>query len=75
MVMRRDGSFALAFLGRTRRLLERFFSVAFGRLNLELKRIVDLVAIREACFPAIARTLEKHSEDGGERPIELKRIW
>jgi hypothetical protein len=40
----RDGSFALAFLGRVRRVRDPIFSVALGRDNLALKRIVGLVS-------------------------------
>src|SRR5207247_3176058 len=40
----RDGSFGLAFLGRVRRVHDPIFSVALGRNNLPLKRIVDLVS-------------------------------
>jgi hypothetical protein len=50
IVIPRDGSFALAFLGRVRRVHDPIFSVALGRTNLALKRIVDLVSCRAACF-------------------------
>jgi len=49
IVIPRDGSFTLAFLGRVRRVHDPVFSVALGRNNLALKRIVDLFP----CFLAI----------------------
>jgi hypothetical protein len=45
-----DGSFALAFLGRVRRVHAPIFSVASGRKNLALKRIVDLISRGLASF-------------------------
>jgi len=50
IVMPRDGSFALAFLGRVSRVHDPIFSVAVGRNNVALKRIVDLVSCRLAGF-------------------------
>jgi hypothetical protein len=50
IVISRDGSFALAFLGRVRRVHDPIFSVASGRNNLALKRIVDLVSCSLAIF-------------------------
>ena len=50
IVIPRDGSFALAFLGRVRRVHDPIFSVALGRNNLALKRIVDLVSCSLASF-------------------------
>jgi len=44
IIIPRDGSFALAFLGKVRRVHGPVFSVALGRNNLALKRIVDLVS-------------------------------
>lgn len=49
IVMPRDGSFALAFLGRVR-VHDPVFSFALGRNNLALKRIVDLVSWSVASF-------------------------
>jgi hypothetical protein len=45
----RDGSFALAFLGRVR-VHDPVFALALGRNNLALKRIVDLVSCSLASF-------------------------
>ena len=42
--MSRDGSFELALLGRVRRVHDSILSVASGRNNLALNRIVDLVS-------------------------------
>src|SRR5208282_4104549 len=50
IVIPRDGSFALASLGRVRRVHDPVFSVALGRNNLALKRIVDLVSCRLTSF-------------------------
>ena len=50
IVIPRDGSFALAFLGRVRMVHDPVFSVALGRNNLALKRIVDLVSCSLASF-------------------------
>src|SRR5208337_1607222 len=50
IVMPRDGSFALSFLVRVRRVHDPVFSVALGRNNLALKRIVDLVSCRLTSF-------------------------
>jgi hypothetical protein len=47
--MPRDGSFALAFLGRVR-VHDPGFSFLLGRNNLALKRIVDLVSCSVASF-------------------------
>ena len=44
------GSFALALFGRVRRVHDPIFSVALGRNNLALKRIVDLVSCGVASF-------------------------
>ena len=41
----RDGSFALAFFGRMRKLQESAFAVASGRRSCALKRIVVLVIL------------------------------
>jgi hypothetical protein len=49
IVLPRDGSFALAFLGRVR-VHDPVFSFALGRNNLALKRIVDLVSCCLASF-------------------------
>jgi len=49
MVLPRDGSFALAFLGRVR-VHDPIFSDAAIRNNLALKRIVDLVSRSLASF-------------------------
>src|SRR5713101_7476502 len=48
--MPRDGSFALAFLGRVSRVHDPIFSVALGRNNRALKRIVGLVSCSLAGF-------------------------
>ena len=50
VVIPRDGSFALAFLGRIRRVHDPILSVTLGRNSLPLKRIVDLVSYRLASF-------------------------
>jgi F-type H+-transporting ATPase subunit b len=50
IVIPREGSFALAFLGRVRRVHDPIFSVALGRCNLALKRIVALVSCTLASF-------------------------
>src|SRR5579859_4854583 len=39
--MLREGSFALAALGRVRKVHETAFAVAFGRKSVALKRILD----------------------------------
>jgi hypothetical protein len=39
--MLREGSFALASLGRVRKVHETAFAVAFGRKSVALKRILD----------------------------------
>jgi hypothetical protein len=49
IVMPRDGSFALAFLGRAT-VHDPVFSLALGRNNLARKRIVDLVSCSLASF-------------------------
>jgi hypothetical protein len=49
IVMLRDGSFALAFLGSVR-VHDPVFSFGLGWSNLLLKRIVDLVSCRLAGF-------------------------
>jgi hypothetical protein len=49
IVLLRDGSFALAFLGRVR-VHDPVLSVALGRDNLARKRIVDLVSCSLASF-------------------------
>jgi hypothetical protein len=49
VVLPRDGSFALAFLGRVR-VHDAVLSVALGRDNLALKQIVDLVSCSLASF-------------------------
>ncbi len=57
VVLPRDGSFALAFLGRIRRAHDAIFSAVFGRNNLPRKRIVDLVSCSRASVigPTITR--------------------
>jgi hypothetical protein len=50
IVIPRDGSFALALLGRVSRVHDPVFSVALGRNSLALKRIVDLVSCSVASF-------------------------
>jgi hypothetical protein len=50
IMMPRDGSFALALLGRVRRVHDPVFSAALGRNSLALKRIVDLVSSSAARF-------------------------
>ena len=40
-VMPRDGSFALAFFGRMRKLQEPAFSLSAGRKSFALKRILE----------------------------------
>ena|ERR1017187_5928989 len=50
IVIPRDGSFALAFLGRVRRVRDPIFSVALGRNKLARKRIVYLVSCSLASF-------------------------
>src|SRR5208282_3529702 len=53
IVIPRDGSFTLAFLGRVRRVHDPVFLVALDRNNLALKRIVDLVSCRLTSFMLI----------------------
>ena len=50
IVMPRDGSFALAFLGRVTRAHDSIVSALSGRSNRALKRIVDLVFCSLASF-------------------------
>jgi hypothetical protein len=50
IVVARGESFALAFLGRVRTVHDPIFSGAFGRSNLDRKRIVDLVSRSLASF-------------------------
>jgi hypothetical protein len=47
--MLREGSFALASFGRVRKVHERAFAVAFGRMSVALKRI--LAAFGPPNFP------------------------
>jgi hypothetical protein len=51
--MPRDGSFALAFFGRTRKLQERVLALSAGRQSFALKRIL------EAVFVIFLREVEK----------------
>ena len=44
-VMPRDGSFALAFFGRTRKLQERVLALSTGRQSFALKRILEAVLV------------------------------
>ena len=44
-VIPRDGSFALAFFGRVRKLQELPFSLSAGRKSFALKRIEGLVTL------------------------------
>src|SRR5271154_635666 len=50
IVVPRDGSFALALFGRVRKAHDPTLSLASGRNNLALKRIVDLVSRSVADF-------------------------
>jgi hypothetical protein len=43
--MPRDGSFALAFFGRTRKLQEQALALWAGRQSLALKRILEAVLV------------------------------
>jgi hypothetical protein len=43
VVMPREGSFALAFFGRVRKVQEPTFAVAAGRKSFALKRIFEAV--------------------------------
>jgi hypothetical protein len=52
--MPRDGSFALAFFGRTRKLQERVLALSAGRQSFALKRIL------EAVFVIFLREFEKN---------------
>ena len=45
VVMPRDGSFALALFGRTRKLQERVFGLPAGRQSFALKRILEAVLV------------------------------
>ena len=44
-VMPREGSFALAFLGRMRNVHDSPFSVSAGRKSFALKRILETVLV------------------------------
>ena len=50
IVRPREGSFALAFLGRVRTVNDPIFSVASGRINVAVKRIVGLASCGLAGF-------------------------
>jgi hypothetical protein len=50
VVIPREGSFALAVLGKVRKLQEPQFLVAAGRRSFALKRILELVLIILARF-------------------------
>ena len=50
IVIRRDGSFALAFSGSVRSVGDPVFSVALGRNSLALNLIVDLVSCSLGTF-------------------------
>jgi hypothetical protein len=43
--MPRDGSFALAFFGRTRKLQQRVLALSTGRQSFALKRILEAVLV------------------------------
>jgi hypothetical protein len=43
--MPREGSFALAFFGRVRKVQELAFAVAVGRRSFALKRILEPVLV------------------------------
>ena len=45
VVMPREGSFALAFFGRVRKVQESTFAVAAGRKSFALKRILEAVLV------------------------------
>ena len=45
VVMAREGSFALAFFGRVRKVQEPTFAVAAGRKSFALKRILEAVLV------------------------------
>jgi hypothetical protein len=45
VVMPREGSFALAFFGRTRKVQEPAFSLSAGRKSFALKRILEAVLV------------------------------
>jgi hypothetical protein len=45
VVMPREGSFALAFFGRVRKVQEPTFAVAAGRKSFALKRILEAVLV------------------------------
>ena len=49
-VMPREGSFALAFFGRVRRVKEPTFAVAAGRKSVALKRILEAVLVILALY-------------------------
>ncbi len=72
IVIPRDGSFALAFLGRAR-VHEPIFSVAFGRNNLALKRIVDLVSCSLASFILLLYYQKPGISPSHEKPATLIR--
>ena len=44
-VMPREGSFALAFFGRMRKVQESAFSLSAGRKSFALKRILEAVLV------------------------------
>jgi len=45
VVMPREGSFALEFFGRVRKVQEPTFAVAAGRKSFALKRILEAVLV------------------------------
>ena len=45
VVILREGSFALAFFGRIRKLQEPIFAVAAGRRSFALKRILETALV------------------------------
>src|SRR5437667_7506648 len=72
-VMPRDGSFALAFFGKMRKVQESPFSLSVGRKSFALKRIVVLVICFVLLTDADQATIDSRTTSGSkrsERPID-----
>jgi hypothetical protein len=77
VVLPRDGSFALAFLGRVR-VHDPAFAFALDRDNLALKQIVDLVSCSLASFipefsMAFLASRSKQDKPPNPRPAAPKK--
>jgi hypothetical protein len=68
-VMPREGSLALAFFGRVRKVQEATFAVAAGRKSFALKRILEAVLIIYVCGYERSRS----AWAGGRGKIEERR--